>query len=286
MKNIVWLVSYPKSGNTWFRLFLSNYSSGSANPLPPDDLTSAPIAGAAAIFEEHVGLNPFELTPDEADLYRADLYRVLSEEMAETGDMIYKKCHDAYTSDSTGEPLFPADVSRCALYIVRNPLDVCVSYANHNGSEIGSYARQINNEEMSLAGHRTGQLRQKLLSWKSHVKSWQEQTRIPVLTIRYEDMLQRGMDTFGAALSFLGFCPDSEGVARAIRNSDFSLLQQMEAEQGFREKPQSSSRFFWKGKIGNYRDYLSEEQIQQIVAYNYDTMQELGYIDSEGRLTV
>ncbi|MGE4569593.1 MAG: sulfotransferase domain-containing protein, partial [Bacteroidales bacterium] len=200
MKNIVWLVSYPKSGNTWFRLFLSNYCKGSASPLPPDHLASAPIASGAGSFEEHTGLNPFELTPDEVDLYRADLYRVLSEESAETGSPLYKKSHDAYTLNSLGEPLFPEDVSKCALYIVRNPLDVCVSYANHNGSQIDGYARQINNEEIAIAGYRSGQLRQKLLSWKSHVKSWQEQTRIPLFTIRYEDMLLRGMETFSAAL--------------------------------------------------------------------------------------
>jgi len=44
--------------------------------------------------------------------------------------------------------------------------------------------------------------------------------------------------------------------------------------------------FFWKGKIGNYKDYLTAEQISWIVEYNYDTMREFEYINEEGILTV
>ena len=258
MKNLIWLVSYPKSGNTWFRIFLSNYCKGSQLPILFDEMESTPVAGSAKIFEDYTGLNPFELTPDEVDQYRADLYRELSNEAAESANLLYKKTHDAYTLDINGEPLFPEDVSRCVLYIVRNPLDVCVSFANHNGAEIDSFATNINNEESCVAGQRSGQLRQKLLSWKSHVKSWQEQSRIPVFTIRYEDMLEKGMETFGSALDFLGLANDPVRLNRALQNSDFKLLQQMEQENGFKERLQSCQSFFWKGKVGNYREYLSE----------------------------
>lgn len=60
----------------------------------------------------------------------------------------------------------------------------------------------------------------------------------------------------------------------------------MEEENGFREKMQQCETFFWKGKIGNYKDYLTEEQISRIVEYNFDTMKAFGYIDKAGTLTV
>ena len=82
MKNITWLASYPKSGNTWFRIFLANYLSNSDNPISLDEIEQTPIASSAIDFEEIVGLNPFELTADEVDLYRPDIYQTLSKEAA------------------------------------------------------------------------------------------------------------------------------------------------------------------------------------------------------------
>ena len=65
MKNIVWLASYPKSGNTWFRMFLANYEQNAEKPLPLENIESPPIASSSVDFEEQTGLNPFELYPDE-----------------------------------------------------------------------------------------------------------------------------------------------------------------------------------------------------------------------------
>ena len=118
------------------------------------------------------------------------------------------------------------------------------------------------------------------------MKSWREQTLIPVHIVRYEDMQQNPIPIFGAVITFLELEYDEERLEKAIMNSDFKLLQQMEQENGFKEKPQKSKNFFWKGKIGNYREHLSEEQVKRIVDYNYDTMKEFGYIDEQGMLTV
>ncbi len=286
MKNLVWLVSYPKSGNTWFRMFLANYITKARHPLSLEEIESAPIASDSIGFEEVIGMNPFELTPDEVELYRPDMYRILSQISENSGEVNYKKAHDAYTLNINGEPLFPEEVSRCAIYFVRNPLDVCVSYANHSAGEVDNKVRFLLDEKSFIAGNKTGQLRQKLLSWKSHIKSWQSQTQIPMQIARYEDMLRDPFSAFGSILTFLGLDYNEECLGRAISNSDFKRLQQMEQEKGFNEKMQLCKSFFWKGKIGNYRDYLSEEQIARIMEYNYDTMKEFGYIDDEGTLTV
>lgn len=286
MKNIVWLASYPKSGNTWFRMFLANYQKDTENPISFEEIESTSISSNAVDFEEQIGLNPFELFPDEVDLYRPDLYYIQSKEAEKKGEISYKKTHDAYTLNRNGKPLFPADISKGVVYFVRNPLDVCVSYANHSAKKIEKTLDFILDENSSLAGKKGGQLRQILMSWKSHVQSWKNQSVIPIHFVRYEDMLQEPVETFGEIVRFLGLERNEERLRRAIINSDFKNLQQMEQEQGFREKMQLCEQFFWKGKIGNFREYLSEEQVQRIVEYNYDTMKEFGYIDTDGRLTV
>ncbi len=286
MKNIVWLASFPKSGNTWFRMFLANYLKDGDEPVTLDQIASTPIASNELDFEEIIGLNPFELTPDEVDLYRPDMYRQLSNDAEEEGAVVYKKVHDAYTKNKDGEPLFPEEISKCALYFIRNPMDVCVSYANHSASEIKKTFERLFVEDASMAGKKRGQLRQILMSWKSHVESWKNQKLIPVHVARYEDMQQKPVETFGAMVRFLELDYDQERLERAIRNSDFKLLQQMEQGKGFKEKMQKCENFFWKGKIGNYKDYLSDEQVNRIAEYHYDVMKEFGYVDEAGKLTV
>ncbi len=284
MKNIVWLASYPKSGNTWFRMFLANYLANVESSLLFSDITDASIASSAVDFEEQIGLNPFELTPDEVDLYRPELYRVLSDENPR--GIQYKKVHDAYIRNEKDIPLFPAEVSRAAVYFVRNPLDVCVSYANYSASNVAKTVNLILNKEASLAGQKCGQLRQILLSWQEHYFSWSKQQQIPVCVVRYEDMKRTPMEAFGRIICFLGLEYNEERLYRAIVNSDFKLLQQMEKEGGFKEKIQKCESFFWKGTIGNYENYLSEEQIQSIINANFEAMLELGYIDTNGKLTL
>ncbi|MCK9625816.1 MAG: sulfotransferase domain-containing protein [Bacteroidales bacterium] len=286
MKNLVWIVSYPKSGNTWFRLFLSNYKKNAIKPIQLRTIESASIASSGTDFEFQIGLDPSEMTGEEVDLYRPEMYCALSEKAKQKGEICYKKAHDAYIINNDGEPIFPEKISKYAVYFVRNPMDVCVSFSNHNAEELDKTIHFLLDEKSFLPGQKAGQLRQKLLSWKSHVQSWKNQTLIPVHFVRYEDMIRKPMETFGSIITFLELEYDEKRLERAIINSDFKLLQQMEEENGFKEKTQLCQHFFWKGKIGNYRDYLSKDQIDRIVEYNYDTMKEFGYIDESGALTV
>lgn len=284
MARIVWLVSYPKSGNTWFRMFLANYTSDSQTPLSLDDIKYTPISSNADDFEEETGLNPFELTPDEVDIYRPDSYRMLASRTTE--QPLYKKTHDAYTNNRNGVPIFPGEISYGAVYFVRNPMDVCVSYANHGATEIERILKLMTDKNASVAGNRSGQLRQILLSWEGHYRSWHSQTEIPLHTVRYEDMIINPIETFGSIVRFLNLEYDPNRLKRAISNSDFNVLQKFEKEQGFNEKKQQSEHFFWKGKIGNYRNFLSEEQKNRIITHFSGLMSELGYIDQNGVLTV
>lgn len=284
MKNIYWLVSYPKSGNTWFRMFLANYLANASKPLSLNEIQESSISSSATDFEDLIGLDPFELYPEETDLYRPDLYRIQSE--IEPGRIDYKKTHDAYTLNQNNEPLFPEDVSLGAIYFVRNPMDVCVSYANHSSSKIEKTVRLIQNKQSKVAGHKSGQLRQILLSWQDHYFSWCKQSQIPVLLIRYEDMKRTPMEAFGKMIRFLNLEYDEERLSRSIINSDFKLLQQMEKEKGFKERIQQCKSFFWKGAIGNYQDHLSEKQVEEIIQSNFEGMYQLGYIDNNGKITI
>lgn len=286
MKNIMWLASYPKSGNTWFRMFLSNYQKDSTNPVPLENIEKTILSSNSIEFEAAIGLNPFELLPDEVDLYRPDMYRYFSEELSKTQTIGFRKTHDAYILNKDGEPLFPEDVSLGAVYFVRNPLDVCISFANHNAENINNTLTMFLNNNTALSGKTTGQLRQLLKTWQGHVLSWNQQTKIPVHTVRYEDMIRTPMETFGSIIRFIDLPYDENRLERAIANSSFNILKQMESEKGFIERSQDCKQFFWKGKIGNYLDYLNEDQIEQIIKHNDQAMKRYGYLNEKGELTI
>ncbi|MCP5028332.1 MAG: sulfotransferase domain-containing protein, partial [Actinomycetia bacterium] len=85
MKPIVWLASYPKSGNTWFRTFLANLLRDDEDPVDINELRTGSIASARNPFDIHTGLEASDLTQDEIDLLRPGVYRRMAEMAEHTG---------------------------------------------------------------------------------------------------------------------------------------------------------------------------------------------------------
>ncbi|HJX72016.1 MAG TPA: hypothetical protein VJ346_08695, partial [Bacteroidales bacterium] len=69
-KKIVWLASYPKSGNTWFRIFLTNLLNHTNEPVDINNLYPSTIASSRSLFDEATGLESSDLTLDEIELLR------------------------------------------------------------------------------------------------------------------------------------------------------------------------------------------------------------------------
>lgn len=283
MKNTVWLASYPKSGNTWFRMFLANFLHERGRPATLEEIQRTHISSDARFFEAQTGLNPFEMKPDQVDLYRPFLYqREAALAQQEQVFPLFKKTHDAYTINARGEALFPEEISLGAVYFIRNPLDVCASFSNHNVQPVERTVQFMLNDGAFLAGKRDGQLRQLMGTWSNHVQSWHAQARIPVHTARYEDMLLDPVRTFAGIVRFIGLEADEDRIARALEACAFDVLQQQEQEKGFSEKTQGCNAFFWKGQTGHYRELLTPEQIQTLLEANKASMQQFGYLHPDG----
>lgn len=62
MSGIVWLASYPKSGNTWLRVFLANSLRNAETPADINALETGHIASARNLFEELAGVEASDLT--------------------------------------------------------------------------------------------------------------------------------------------------------------------------------------------------------------------------------
>lgn len=281
---IVWLASYPKSGNTWFRVFLTNLLRDSDRPAIINELAGGPIASARWLFDEAVGYDSGNLTSDEVDLLRPEVYRYEAEA---TKEPLFLKVHDAYTLLPDGRPLFPSEVTHGVLYFIRNPLDVCVSFAHHFGHE--NYDRMVQDmadEQRHFCDIQTmelKQLRQKLLTWSQHVSSWVEAPHLRIHVVRYEDMKLDPEATFKSAAAFAGLPDDAERVRRAVKFSDFPELSRQEKQGSFRERLPGARSFFRKGEVGSWRAALTPQQAQRIIANHADVMRRFGYLDDHGQ---
>ncbi len=219
MGGIYWLASYPKSGNTWFRAFLRNLLEDGDAPVDINDLSTGSIASARGWLDEVLGFDTADLSPDEVERLRPQVYRwALKDE-----EIGYHKIHDAYTLTQDGEPVVSRAGTLGALYILRNPLDVAPSAANHWHCNLEQAVENLCNPKMALCRTRKAlppQVRQRMGTWADHVLSWVDAPHLKVEVIRYEDMLQSPLETFTRAVRFLD-CP-SQGTNHRLQPVSFS----------------------------------------------------------------
>ncbi|GAB5560604.1 MAG: sulfotransferase domain-containing protein [Synoicihabitans sp.] len=239
-------------------------------------------ASSRQFFDHYAGVDSCDLSFEEIDSLRPQVYAEYLKEYRE--DPCILKTHDAFTFLPDGNALLCPPVKVSAIYLVRNPLDVTVSYKYHFGLEnFDTAIEQMGNPDQALCANLDRlepQLRQKLLGWSGHVRSWQR-AGIPVHFMRYEDMHANPLKEFKAALRFVGLRTSNEKIAKALSLSTFNKLQMLEKSYGFREKPRGFAPFFRKGEPGSWREHLNTAQVERITNYHSEAMIAMGYLNEE-----
>ena len=284
MNKIYWLASYPKSGNTWVRVLLTNFLHDGSEPADINRLRGGPIASDRDLFDRWAGVEASDLAFDEIADLRPHVYRQMALHIAHP---LYIKVHDACTRNRDGDMIFPPDVSGAVVYLIRNPLDVAVSYSHHGGRTL----EQIVDGLCAPDGYvyvnprsLSDQLPQRLLSWGRHVLSWVDDSGLPVTVIRYEDLLDRTAAEFERILRAVGLDPDPVRLARAVAFSSFETMQAQEKQAGFKERHlRADAPFFRQGRSGSWRLELSAELADKIILAHKDVMRRFGYLDENDR---
>lgn len=276
-KKIVWLASYPKSGNTWFRTFLTALTNGSEPDL--NNMNTDGIFSGKNHLENVLDLNADYISGGQLESFQRITFSHLAEISSKT---LFIKIHDAFTfSETDGMARIPEGPSRLAIYFIRNPLDVVLSLANHIGKPVDTAIdRFIINPAGTFLTKKVApnnQFYQPLGTWSMHAESWLNRPSFPVHFIRYEDMKEKPFETFGNAAKVLGLDAGEEQIRRAIEETQFEKLQKKEQESGFREKQIPSSTFFFKGQSGRWKEELTAEQIEKIRKANEPMMRRFGY---------
>jgi hypothetical protein len=274
---IVWLASYPKSGNTWTRAFLHNLvhvTSGEKRAQKINELDQFSVGSAGKpLFHEVVG---FELTDEHRAEVAAARAKVQQNMANAVEGLIFVKTHQAIVIDRE-HPTINFAVTAGAIYMVRNPLDVAISYANHLGKPI-DFAINFMNLKNAETSASTKQVYEVYGSWSQHVLSWTRKPHPAIYVMRYEDMLAQPQKTFGALARHLLFKPSDEQLADAIDRSSFQRLREQEEKAGFKERPDEAERFFRDGRAGQWKEVLTSAQIARIVDAHQEQMERFGYL--------
>lgn len=281
MGRIIWLASYPKSGNTWLRAFLANLVLDRKEPLPINDLRAFTFsdtrprfyAAAAGQSLESLALNDAEVVA-----LRPKVQALIA---AERPHDHFVKTHSIFGKVG-GQPLFAPNLSAGAVYVARNPLDVIPSYAAHFNLTLDQAILALESRKncSPTVGASIGYL---MGRWCDHVESWLSNKQIPCVVLRYEDLAARPEETFGRLAKTLGISGDAERLRRAIAFSSFEELSRQEQESDFSERPPHTGRFFRSGKVGEGADLLSAAQRERVTKVQGPMMRRLGYLDTSGK---
>ena len=280
---IVWLASYPKSGNTLVRSMLSAYLFSKDGNFNFDLLKNIRKFPDFGVFK-NLGVD----ITDENEVVKNYIY-VQKEINKRDGNSIrFLKTHAAL-NDINGHKFTDLKNTLGAIYIVRDPRKIVLSYANHSQITLNeSLDRLI--ELRTLGGEKDEQNQSvtHVGSWSSNYQSWKEFKKIKkYLLIKYEDLV---LDPEKALISILEFTHklsnakfmlDETKLKNVLNSTTFENLQNLEKKNSFPEAIRGSDgkliTFFKYGKKNTGKNLPKEinSKIEQVLS---SEMKELGYL--------
>ena len=285
---IIWLASYPKSGNTWLRFFIISLLIGKKTDLN--------LSHLKAIINYPHSTHFNDLVSDLLDFTEIAKNWIISQKKINSDkNLRFFKTHNML-GKFKGFPFTNSENTLGAIYIVRDPRNVITSLKNHYSLSNYKEAKEFLFNENKILGLSEEQknlymeskkfpLTQFVGSWKSHYLSWKNMRKNNLL-IRYEDLVNDTKNEFNKIADYIGgllklkFTEDQ--IDTAINFSSFEKLEKMEKKDGFAEsnigKDGNRNKFFFLGPKNDWSKIL-DGQISSDIEKEFETeMKELGYL--------
>jgi len=276
-ESLVWLASFPRSGNTFTRILLANYFASDGEPYDINRLQEFIPADTSAVhWENFAAGQPASTSLEWAWTARHrffDYYRSLPKPTPFAG----LKTHTANIK-ALGLDAFQFRKTDRIIYIVRHPLDVVLSYADYNGRDLDSAIRVMSKSGSFVETPYLGGVEVRG-SWTEHVASWLNETSCPVLLVRYEGLRGNTEQTLKAMLDFLHVPVIADRMKQAVEASRFDRVRAQEAAHRFKETPSvtRSGTFFRKGTSLQWLRELTPDQAYRLADLCDPIMSKLGY---------
>lgn len=265
MKNIVWLASYPKSGNTWLRtvLSLALYNNLDINKLGIYSLNN---------IIKNLYPNNARKVPGDVKNYWDITQQTIAKNAGSNNVII--KTHNIL--GKIGGINFPnKDFTSKIIYIVRDPRDVSISYSQHFGVDLNTAIERLLTETNFIFDNKNN-VGEILSSWQNHVNSWTN-SDIPKIVIKFEDLLLDPKSIIIKLFNFLKIKP-LISVDKIIQKTSFKNLQDKEKKTGFSEASNKTSLFFRSGKKDQWTKYDNKKFSPLTINFKH-TMKLFNYIN-------
>ncbi len=274
---IVWLTSYPKSGNTWIRSFLCSYFflNLKEDSFNFDILKNIPSFPNKNLFLSHgINLKNFE------DVAKSWL--LIQKKINSNNKINFLKTHHSYTTLNNYH-FTDKNNTLGAIYLVRDPRDVLISYSKHLNKTIEETLKLITSDNhigyLQDDGNITGDVRG---SWSLHYNSWKNFNLREKIIIKYEDLINKPFESFYNIISYLNTLfkleIDEKKIEECMKITNFENLKKLENLNGFKEQHNKNSPFFNTGKINQWKNKLDKKIIQTVNNKFEKEMTELKYI--------
>jgi len=279
---IIWLASYPKSGNTWLRSLIASYfysNNGSFNFKLLDNIDQFPSPQFFKNYED-------PLSEPEAT---SNFWINEQEKINKEKKIRFLKTHNALCKINSNS--FTDEKNTIgAIYIVRDPRNLITSLAHHYQIDQNEAFNFMVNTKKALIEKSNNKFVGfvPILSWDLHLESWINCKKFPVLVIRYEDLLTSAFDTFKKVITFINkLSPisnklDEIKISQSISSCSFDKLEKLEKNNGFHEAMENKNnnkkiKFFNLGKDNNYKKLLEPKLTKKITDLYKSQIEKFNY---------
>jgi hypothetical protein len=273
---MIYLASYPRSGNTLVRALLYAYLADLESELHINCLRNfIPADTSHELWNKYGGQFSDGASFDELWARRKS---VLAEYRAKNTQYFAIKTHTAnieYNRISAFDLYYQDKV----IYICRNPLDIAVSYADFNARDMDTaISIMLKSGAMVQSQEIEGRFEVRG-SFPEHVASWLNNARCQTLLVRFDDLITDKKAVLISMLKFLEIPIDPVRVDRAEKFCRFEHLRKQEQSDSFIERPDTTrfGRFFRRGKTRQWMRELSKAQACRLADGCGDIMRQLGY---------
>ena len=258
---IIWIASYPKSGNTWVRSIISSYFFSKTGKFDFSLLKNISLYPSPKYFKNKI------YNPGEVSYFWEESQKKIIQEQKE----IFLKTHNALVAINNKN--FTSEKTTLgAIYIVRDPRNILSSLKNH-------YDFKDYNETLEFMKNKKKyiwDIRRKndfsgfqfLGSWPDHYKSWTQNKNIKTLLVKYEDLEKDCYLTSHKLIKFILLLKgqkkmiDENKLFRSIETTKFDILRKKEIASGFDESiiiNDKKKSFFFQGPENKWQKNLPKE---------------------------